>query len=141
MDRRDRLRRRSGACGKILSGHPAILAGAAGRRADAQLFGNSTQDRAAGSGRAGFPDPGTTASWRRRADQFVRDRVARTDIIAGDRRLCRRTGRDVSTWATWRHPRVSAIALIAGGASHFGEPRRVTGGGGASFAGPKPAGA
>jgi len=34
---------------------------------------------------------------------------------------------------------VSAIALIPGGESHFGEPRRVTGGYGPSFEARKPA--
>jgi len=43
MGRDDRLCGRSGACGKILSGDPALLADAAGRRADAELFGNSTK--------------------------------------------------------------------------------------------------
>ena len=80
-----RLRRRSGARGTILSGDPALLADAAGRRADAELFRHSAEDRAAGGGRAGLPDPGAAGSWRRRADQSVRDRVAGTDVIAGDR--------------------------------------------------------
>ena len=68
-----RLRRRSGARGTVLSGDPALLADAAGWRADAELFGHSAQDRAAGGGRAGFPDPGPARSRRRRADQPVRD--------------------------------------------------------------------
>ena len=87
-----RLRGRSGAGGTVLSGDPALLADAAGRRADAELFGNSTQDRAAGGGRAGFPDPGPKGSWRRRPDQSVRNRIAGADIVAGDRRSCRRSG-------------------------------------------------
>ena len=49
------------------------------------------EDRAAGGGRAGFPDPGAARSRRRRADQSVRNRIAGTDIIAGDCRPCRRT--------------------------------------------------
>ena len=81
----NRLRRRSGAGGTVLSGDPAILADAAGRRADAELFGNSTEDCSAGGGRAGFPDPGTAGPRRRRTDQFVRDRIAGTDVVAGDR--------------------------------------------------------
>ena len=35
--------------------------------------GNSAENRAAGGGRAGFPDPGAAGPWRRRADQSVRD--------------------------------------------------------------------
>jgi L-2-hydroxyglutarate oxidase LhgO len=79
--------------------YPAIRPDAAGRRADAQLFRHTTEDRAAGGGRAGFPDPGSTGSWHRRADQFVRDRIAGTDVIAGDRGLCRRACRGVSVFA------------------------------------------
>jgi hypothetical protein len=52
MGRCHRLRGRSGAGGTVLSGDPALLADAAGRRADAELFGHATQDRAArGRGR------------------------------------------------------------------------------------------
>ena len=39
---------------------------------------------------------GPRGSWRRRADQPVRDRIAGADIIAGDRRPCRRTGGGMS---------------------------------------------
>ena len=92
----DRLRRRSGAGGTILSGDPAILADVAGRRADAKLFGNATEDRAAGGCGTGFPDPGAAGSRHRRADQPVRNRIARTDIVIGDCGLCRRTGGVVS---------------------------------------------
>src|ERR1700677_5347973 len=96
MGRRHRLRRRSSAGGTILSGDPAILANAAGRRADAELFGYSTQDRAAGGGGAGLSEPGAERPWRRRADQPVRNRIARADIVAGDRRSYRRSGRRVT---------------------------------------------
>ena len=44
---------------QILSGDPQILADAAGRRADAELFRHPAEDRAAGGCHAGFPDPGT----------------------------------------------------------------------------------
>src|SRR6266852_1920028 len=113
MGRYHRLCRRSGAGGKVLSRHPAILADIARWRAGAGIFGDPAQDRAAGGGGAGFPDPGATGSWRRRADQFVRDRIARTDIIAGNRRLCRRARRGVGFFAAQAHLEgVSAIALI-----------------------------
>src|SRR5882757_4230273 len=90
MGRDHRLRRRSRAGGTVLSGDPALLADAAGRRADAELFRNPAEDRAARSGQAGLPDPGATRSRSRRADQFVRNRIAGPDIIAGDRGPCRR---------------------------------------------------
>src|SRR5260370_1112860 len=116
MGRQHRLRRGSGAGGTVLAGHPSVLADAAGRRADAQLFGNSAEDRAARGGGTGFPDPGATRSWHRRADQFVRNRIARADIVAGDRGVCRRTGRGVSVVGprqTSRIPReVSRIAAV-----------------------------
>ena len=70
-----------------------ILADAAGRRADAELFRDPAEDRAAGGRHAGFPDPGAARSRRRRADQSVRHRVAGTDVVAGDRGPCRRIGR------------------------------------------------
>ena len=89
----DRLRRRSGARGKILSGDPQILADAAGRRADAELFRHPAEDRAAGGGTPGFSDAGAARSRRRRADQPVRDRVAGADVVARHRRPCRRHGR------------------------------------------------
>src|ERR1700720_3437167 len=95
MGRSHRLRRRSGAGGKILSGDPPILADAAGWRADAELFGNAAEDRTAGGRSPGLPDPGAKGSRYRRADQFVRNRIARTDIVIGDRGLRRRTGRYV----------------------------------------------
>ena len=47
----DGLRRRPGAGGAVLSGDPALLADAAGRRADAELFGHSAEDRATGGAR------------------------------------------------------------------------------------------
>src|SRR5216684_6132804 len=120
MGRYDRLRRRSGSGGQVLSGDPAILADAAGWRADAELFGNSAEDRAARGGRAGLSDPGAARPWRRRTDQSVRDRVAGADIFAGNRRLCRRTSRDVArTNAPFEAreralPKVNAIALLPG---------------------------
>ena len=40
--------------GQILSGDPALLADAAGRRADAELFWNPAEDRAARGRHAGF---------------------------------------------------------------------------------------
>ena len=61
----DRLRGRSGARGALLSGDPPILADAAGRRVDAELFGHRPEDRAAGGRDAGFPDPGSARPWRR----------------------------------------------------------------------------
>ena len=79
--------------GAVLSRHPPLLAGAAGRRADAELLGNAAQDRAAGGRPPGLPDPGTARTRRRWTDQSVRDRVAGTDIVAGDRRPCRRACR------------------------------------------------
>ena len=63
-----------------------ILADAAGRRADAELFGHPAEDRAAGGRHAGFPDAGPARSRRRRPDQSVRHRIAGTDVVAGDRR-------------------------------------------------------
>ena len=92
-----RLRRRSGAGGAVLSGDPALLADAAGRRADAELFRNPAEDRAAGGGHAGFPDPGAARPRRRRADQPVRHRIAGTDVVAGDRGPCRRIGGAVAS--------------------------------------------
>src|SRR6266404_1810381 len=91
VGRGHRLRRRRGAGGEILSGDPPLLADATGRRADAELFGNSTQDRAAGGCRAGFPGPGPPRPWRRRTDQFVRNRIARPDFVVGDCGLRRGT--------------------------------------------------
>ena len=74
-----------------------ILAGAAGRRADAELFRHPAEDRAAGGAPAqDFVIQGPRDARRRRADQPVRHRVARTDVVAGDRRPCRRTGWDVA---------------------------------------------
>src|SRR5712671_4067308 len=96
MGRYDRLRRRSGAGGQILSGDPAILADAPGRGAGAELFGNSAEDRAAGGGRAGFRDPGAARPWRGRTDQSIWNRIARADILASNRGSCRRTSRDVA---------------------------------------------
>ncbi len=102
-----RLRRRSGAGGTVLSGDPALLADAAGRCADAELFGHSTEDRAAGGRRAGLPDPGAAGSRRGRADQSVRNRIAGTDVLPGDRGSCRGTGGGIK-----RTSGVSALALI-----------------------------
>ena len=48
----------SGARRAVLSGDPQILADAAGRRADAELFRHAAEDRAARGRLAGFPDPG-----------------------------------------------------------------------------------
>src|SRR5207244_1465227 len=85
----------------VLSPNPPLLADAAGRRADAELFRDPAQDRAAGGRHAGLPDPGPARSRRRRTDQSVRHRVARTDVVAGDRGPCRRIGRTLSHgWAS-----------------------------------------
>ena len=81
---------------RILSGDPQVLADAARRRPDAELFGRATEDCAAGGRLAGFPDPGPKGPWRRRSDQPVRDRIARADLVAGDRGLCRHTRRRMS---------------------------------------------
>ncbi len=54
MGREHRLRGRPRACGKILSRDPALLADAAGRGADAELFRNPAKDRAARGRHAGF---------------------------------------------------------------------------------------
>src|SRR6267154_5757387 len=121
MGRYDRLRRRSGAGGQILSGDPAILADAPGRRTDAELFWDSAEDRAAGGGRAGFPDPRAARPWRRRTDQSVRNRIAGPDIFAGNSGPCRRAGRGIAGKASFEppktrtSPRVNAIALLPGG--------------------------
>jgi L-2-hydroxyglutarate oxidase LhgO len=71
--------------------YPEILADTARWRADAELFGHSSEDRSAGGGHAGFSDAGPARSRRRRPDQSVRYRIAGTDIIARDRGSRRRT--------------------------------------------------
>ena len=76
MGREHRLRGGSCPCRAILSRDPALLADAAGRRADAELFRNPAEDRAAGGRHAGFSDPGPRRSRRRRTDQPVRYRIA-----------------------------------------------------------------
>src|SRR5215475_9920764 len=91
MGRPYRLRGRSGARRALLSGDPQILADAARRRADAELFGHAAQDRAAGDRITGFRDPGAARAWRRWADQSVRNRVAWADVIARHRRSRRRS--------------------------------------------------
>ena len=72
MGREHRLCGRSGPRRAVLSRDPALLADAAGRRADAELFRHPAEDRAAGGRHAGFPDPGPARSRRRRTDQSVR---------------------------------------------------------------------
>src|SRR5207237_7416368 len=79
-------------CRAILSRDPALLADAAGRRANAELFRNPAEDRAAGRRYPGFSDSGPSRSRRRRTDQSVRNRIARTDVVARDRRSYRRAG-------------------------------------------------
>ena len=74
----------------ISTGDPQVLADAAGRCVDAELLRHAPQDRAARGSRAGFPDPGAARPRRNGADQPVRNRIARTDLIAGHRRPCRR---------------------------------------------------
>ena len=70
---------------QVLSRDPALLADAAGRGADAELFRNPAQDRATCGCHAGFPDPGTARARRHWIDQPVRHRIAGTDVVPGDR--------------------------------------------------------
>src|SRR4051812_20308072 len=96
MGREHRLCGRPRACRKILSRDPALLADAAGRRVDAELFRNPAEDRAARGRHAGFPDPGTARPWRHRTDQPVRYRIAGADVLARHRGPCRRNRKSIS---------------------------------------------
>jgi glycine/D-amino acid oxidase-like deaminating enzyme len=66
---------------------PQLLAGAGRRCAAARLHRHPAQDLGAGSAGGGFHDPRTPASWCAGPGQPVRDRIARTDRLPGDRRL------------------------------------------------------